>query len=89
MFGENYPEAEKKAKELATQEGHLYISSYNDELIVAGHGTIGLEILQALPNVDVVIVPVGGGGLISGISIAIKPKNQTCRLSAYNQKLCL
>jgi threonine dehydratase len=72
LFGENYPEAEKKAKELAIQEGRLYISSYNDELIVAGHGTIGLEILQALPNVDVAIVPVGGGGLISGISIAIK-----------------
>ncbi|MGD0646234.1 MAG: threonine/serine dehydratase [Candidatus Bathyarchaeia archaeon] len=72
LFGETYPEAEAKAKELATQEGHLYISPYNDELIVAGHGTIGLEILKELPNLDVVIVPVGGGGLISGIGIAIK-----------------
>jgi threonine dehydratase len=72
LFGEVYPEAEKKAKELATQEGRLYISPYNDELIVAGHGTVGLEILQALPNVDVVVVPVGGGGLISGVSIAVK-----------------
>ena len=72
LFGETYPEAEKKAKEIATQEGCLYISPYNDELIVAGHGTVGLEILKALPNVDVVIVPVGGGGLISGISIAVK-----------------
>jgi threonine dehydratase len=72
LFGETYSEAEKKAKEIATQEGCLYISPYNDELIVAGHGTVGLEILKALPNVDVVIVPVGGGGLISGISIAVK-----------------
>ena len=72
VVGETYPEAEKKAKEIATQEGCLYISPYNDELIVAGHGTVGLEILKALPNVDVVIVPVGGGGLISGISIAVK-----------------
>lgn len=72
LFGENYPEAEKKAKELAQQEGRLYISPYNDKLIVAGHGTVGLEILEQLPNVDVVVVPVGGGGLISGISIAVK-----------------
>jgi threonine dehydratase len=72
LLGETYSEAEKKAKEIATQEGCFYISPYNDELIVAGHGTVGLEILKALPNVDAVIVPVGGGGLISGISIAIK-----------------
>ncbi|MCJ7793675.1 pyridoxal-phosphate dependent enzyme [Candidatus Bathyarchaeota archaeon] len=72
LFGETYSETEKKAKEIATQEGCFYISPYNDELIVAGHGTVGLEILKALPTVDVVIVPVGGGGLISGISIAVK-----------------
>ncbi|MGA3060886.1 MAG: threonine/serine dehydratase [Candidatus Bathyarchaeia archaeon] len=72
LFGDTYPEAEKKAKEIATQEGRLYISPYNDQLIVAGHGTIGLEILKELPNVDVVVVPVGGGGLIAGISIAVK-----------------
>ena len=72
LFGETYSEAERKAKEIATQEGRLYISPYNDELILAGHGTVGLEILKALPTVDVVIVPVGGGGLISGISIAVK-----------------
>ncbi len=76
LFGENYPEAEKKAKEIAAKEDRLYISPYNDKLIVAGHGTAGLEILDELPNVDVVLVPVGGGGLISGISIAIKSKNQ-------------
>jgi threonine dehydratase len=72
LFGATYPEAERKAKELAQVEGRLYISPYNDELIVAGHGTIGLEVLEELPNVDVVIVPVGGGGLISGISIVLK-----------------
>ena len=72
LFGETYSEAENKAKEIATREGCLYISPYNDELIVAGHGTVGLEILNDLPNVDVVVVPVGGGGLIAGTSIAIK-----------------
>jgi threonine dehydratase len=72
LFGATYPEAERKAKELAQLEGCLYISPYNDELIVAGHGSIGVEILKELPNVDVIVVPVGGGGLISGISIAAK-----------------
>ncbi len=72
LYGATYPEAERKAKELAQVEGRLYISPYNDELIVAGHGTIGLEVLKELPNVDVVVVPVGGGGLISGVSIAVK-----------------
>ncbi|MCW3996883.1 MAG: threonine/serine dehydratase [Candidatus Bathyarchaeota archaeon] len=72
LFGETYSEAETKAKQLATQEGRLYISPYNDPLIVAGHGTVGLEILQALPAVDAVVVPVGGGGLIAGVSIAVK-----------------
>jgi threonine dehydratase len=72
LFGETYDDAERKAKELALKDGCAYISPYNDELIIAGHGTIGLEIIEALPNVDAVMVPLGGGGLISGISIAIK-----------------
>ena len=80
LFGATYPEAERKAKEFAQSEGRLYISPYNDELIVAGHGTIGLEILEELPNVDVVVVPVGGGGLISGISIAVKSLKPTVKV---------
>jgi len=72
LFGENYDEAEHKAKELARKDGCAYVSPYNDELIIAGHGTIGLEIIEALPDVDTVVVPLGGGGLISGISIAVK-----------------
>jgi threonine dehydratase len=72
LFGDIYDEAEQKAKDLARKDGLVFVSPYNDELTIAGHGTIGLEIIEALPNVDTVIVPVGGGGLISGISIAIK-----------------
>ncbi|MGW8289481.1 MAG: threonine ammonia-lyase, partial [Candidatus Bathyarchaeia archaeon] len=72
LFGENYDEAEREAKKLARKDGCAYISPYNDELIIAGHGTIGLEILEALPDVEVVMVPLGGGGLLSGISIAMK-----------------
>ena len=80
LYGETYDEAEKKAKQLAPQEERLYISPYNDELIVAGHGTIGLEILKELPTVDVVIVPVGGGGLIAGIAIAVKTQKPTAKV---------
>jgi threonine dehydratase len=79
-YGETYDEAERKAKELAAQEGKLYISPYNDERIAAGHGTVGLEILKELPSVDVVIVPVGGGGLIGGIAIAVKSQKPTVRV---------
>ncbi|XHH07924.1 MAG: threonine/serine dehydratase [Candidatus Bathyarchaeia archaeon] len=72
LFGGSYAEAEKKAKELAKAEGRLYVSPYNHPYLVAGHGTAGLEILFELPDVDVVLVPVGGGGLIAGVSTAIK-----------------
>jgi threonine dehydratase len=72
LFGDSYAEAEKKAKELAQSEGRLYVSPYNHRYLVAGHGTAGLEILDELPQVDVVLVPVGGGGLIAGVSTAIK-----------------
>ncbi len=80
LYGDTYGEAEKKAKALAAQEGKLYISPYNDERIVAGHGTVGLEILRELPSVDVIIVPVGGGGLIGGIAIAVKSQKPTVQV---------
>jgi threonine dehydratase len=86
LFGESYDEAERKAKELARKDGCAYISPYNDELIIAGHGTIGLEILEALPNVDVVMVPLGGGGLISGISVAIKSKRPDVQVIGVQSK---
>jgi threonine dehydratase len=72
LFGDGYDEAEREAKELAKKDECAYISPYDDKLIVAGHGTAGLEIVEELPNVDVIVVPVGGGGLISGVSIAAK-----------------
>lgn len=72
LSGESYDEAEKVAKSMARRDGCAYVSPYDDELIISGHGTVGLEIFEALPQVDVVVVPVGGGGLISGVSIAVK-----------------
>lgn len=80
LFGETYDLAERKAKEITKQQGRLYISPYNDEAIVAGHGTVGLEILKQLPDAEVIVVPVGGGGLIGGISIAAKSLKPTIRV---------
>jgi threonine dehydratase len=61
-----------KAEELAAQYGYVIVPPYNDEKIIAGQGTIGLEILEELPDVETVLAPVGGGGLISGVAAAIK-----------------
>lgn len=80
LFGDIYDEAEQKAKDLARKGKLVFVSPYNDALIIAGHGTVGLEIIETLPNVDTVIVPVGGGGLISGISIAIKSLKPTVQV---------
>ena len=75
LYGD-YDEAEQKALELARKELKTYISPYNDPDIIAGQGTIGLEILEEFPEVEKILVPVGGGGLIAGIAIAIKNKNR-------------
>ena len=80
LYGEIYDEAEQMAIHLAKKEKLTYISPYNDKLIIAGQGTIGLEILEALPTMDLILVPVGGGGLISGISIAVKSTKQNIRV---------
>jgi threonine dehydratase len=64
-----------RAEELATEHGYAVVPPYNDEKIIAGQGTVGLEILDDLPDVETVLVPVGGGGLISGVSAAIKLSN--------------
>ncbi len=75
IHGNNYEEAEKEAIYLAKINDMTYLSPYHDKLVIAGQGTIGLEILDDLPKVDVILVPVGGGGLISGISVVVKNKN--------------
>jgi threonine dehydratase len=69
-----YEEIEAYARQMAKNRGLTYVSPYNDHEIVAGAGTTGLEILEQLDDIDIVVVPIGGGGLISGIAIAIKSK---------------
>jgi threonine dehydratase len=68
----DYDAAEAAAREFAGREGAIFISPYNHEDVIAGAGTIGLEILEALPDVARVYVPIGGGGLASGVAMAIK-----------------
>ncbi|MGC9153293.1 MAG: threonine ammonia-lyase [Vulcanisaeta sp.] len=72
LHGESYSEAEEYASKLARDLGAYYVHAYNDPDVIAGQGTIGFEILEDLKDVDYVIVPVGGGGLISGIASVIK-----------------
>ena len=67
-----YDDAHDRAVELQKETGMTFIHPYDDELVIAGQGTIGLEILDQLPDVDAVVVPIGGGGLISGVAFAIK-----------------
>jgi threonine dehydratase len=72
LVGPSSSERQAKAEELAAAHGYVIVPPYDDEKIIAGQGTIGLEILTELPDVETVIVPVGGGGLISGVAAAIK-----------------
>ena len=72
LVGPGSDERKSKAEELAAQHGYVIVPPYNDEKIIAGQGTIGLEILEELSNVEADLAPVGGGGLISGVAAAIK-----------------
>jgi threonine dehydratase len=62
----------ERAHALAKEQGLQYVNGYNDPAIIAGQGTIALEVLEQTPNLDAIIVPVGGAGLIAGVALAIK-----------------
>jgi threonine dehydratase len=76
----DYDAAERQAKEHAAGGGGLYISPYSHPDVIAGAGTIGFELFEDLPSIDTVIVPVGGGGLIGGIGIAVKALSSSTRV---------
>ena len=69
---EDYDVAEAKAREFAQSGGATYISPYNHPDVIAGAGTVGLDLIEAMPSVDVVVIPLGGGGLASGVGLAMK-----------------
>ncbi|EJF28971.1 bifunctional threonine ammonia-lyase/L-serine ammonia-lyase TdcB [Enterobacter sp. Ap-916] len=80
IHGDNFNETIAKVSEIVETEGRIFIPPYDDEKVIAGQGTIGLEILEDLYDVDNVIVPIGGGGLIAGIAVAIKSINPTINI---------
>ncbi len=73
--GASYDDAERAARDLERESGATFVSPYNDREVIAGQGTIGLEILEDSPGIDVVVVPVGGGGLLAGVALAVKAVN--------------
>jgi len=75
LHGMIWDEANEKAKELVRDEGLTYVHPFDDAQLIAGQGTLGLEIVEDWPEVDAVVVPIGGGGLIAGVSMAVKSFN--------------
>lgn len=88
LKGEMFDESFDFAKEMACKEGLTLIHPYEDSDIIAGQGTIGLEILEKLPDLDSLVVPVGGGGLISGLAVAVKSINPKCKIYGVVPKNC-
>ena len=72
LYGDVYDDAYQKAKELEAQEGYVFVHPFDDIDVLEGQGTIALEILEEMPDTEVIVVPIGGGGLISGIAAAAK-----------------
>jgi threonine dehydratase len=80
LHGTIWDEANEKARELVRTQGLTYVHPFDDEQLIAGQGTLGLEVVQDWPAVDAVIVPIGGGGLISGVAMAVKSHNPRIRV---------
>ena len=80
LTGEVYDEAYEYARKLQEKEGYTFVHPFDDEDVIEGQGTIALEVLDELPNADIILVPIGGGGLISGIASAAKLKNPLIKI---------
>lgn len=88
LKGNSYKEAFIEAKRVSQEEKRTFIDGFNDRWIIAGQGTIGLEILEDVPEVKNVIVPVGGGGLISGIAMSMKEKKEDIKIYGVQSENC-
>ncbi len=86
LFGNNYDEAYSRAREIASINNMTFVHPFEDDEVIAGQGTIALEILAKEPHIDAIVVPVGGGGLISGIAIAAKALKPNIRIIGVTAK---
>ncbi len=87
MHGQDFGEAKTHAHEIAKERGLAYIDGYDDPAIIAGQGTMGIEIVEQVPDLDAVVVPVGGGGLLAGVALAVKtlrPQAKVIAVEAEN-----
>jgi threonine dehydratase len=82
LHGKDFGEAKSYAHEIADKKGLAYVDGYDDPAIIAGQGTMALEILEQVPDVDAVIVPVGGAGLLAGVALAVKTKKTNAKIIA-------
>src|SRR3954462_3120509 len=80
LHGTIWDEANEKAKQLVAEKGYTYIHPFDDEQLIVGQGTVGLEIYEDWPEVEMAIVPIGGGGLISGVSAGMKACNPSIKV---------
>ena len=87
LVGPGSLERQTRAEELSEQHGYVIVPPFNDEKIIAGQGTMGLEILEDLPEVETVLVPVGGGGMLSGVAMAIKLSKPTAKVIGVEPEL--
>lgn|SRR6185503_3511423 len=78
--GATYDDAERAARQLESESGATFVSPYNDPEVIAGQGTVGLEILEDLPALDAIVVPVGGGGLLAGVALAARAINPRIKI---------
>lgn len=88
LCGDCYDDAYAKAKEICESEGSVFLHPYNDIDVIAGQGTLGLEIIGELPTVDMIIVPAGGGGLLAGIASCVKQINPRIRVIGVQAEGC-
>jgi threonine dehydratase len=88
LHGHDFGDAHAEARRIAAEQGLTFIPAYDDPLIVAGQGTLGLEIMEDMPGLDTIIVPVGGGGLASGIAIAAKARKPDVTVIGVQAEAC-
>jgi threonine dehydratase len=86
LEGANFDEAVAAAKERAARTGEVFVSAYDDDAVITGQGSLGIELLEDLPDADAILIPIGGGGLFSGIATAVKAARPECRIIGVQAK---